>query len=73
MGDSILLNVEPRNSNTATEALLECIGMVKRLSYGMDIETLDPVKTVENPFFGIKSREEIAVKLDLLANWRAQS
>jgi len=66
--DNVLLTVEPRSSEMAAEALLECIGVVKRLNYGMDLETLEPVKTVENPFFGLKSREEIAVKLDLLAD-----
>ena len=68
--DSVLLKVETESSEMAAKALLECIGMVKRLSYGLDVETLEPVKTVENPFFGLKSREEIAVKLDLLAGWR---
>lgn len=65
--DSVLLNVDCDGNDIAEKAFLEMIWMVKKLSYGMDIETLEPKKVLENPFFRLKSAEEIAVKLDLLA------
>ena len=65
--DSVLLNVDCTGNDIAEKAFLEMIWMVKKLSYGMDIETLEPKKVLENPFFGLKSVEEIAVKLDLLS------
>ena len=65
--DSVLLNVDCDGNDIAEKAFLEMIWMVKKLSYGMDIETLEPKKVLENPFFGLKSAEEIAVKLDLLS------
>ena len=64
--DSILLNANCTGNDIAEKAFLEMIWMVKKLSYGMDIETLEPKKVLDNPFFGLKSAEEIAVKLDLL-------
>lgn len=65
--DSVLLNVDCDGNDIAEKAFLEMIWMVKKLSYGMDVETLEPKKVLENPFFGLKSPEEIAVKLDLLS------
>ncbi len=65
--ESVLLNANCTGNDIAEKAFLEMIWMVKKLSYGMDIETLEPKKVLENPFFGLKSAEEIAVKLDLLA------
>lgn len=65
--ESVLLNVDCDGNDIAEKAFLEMIWMVKKLSYGMDIETLEPKKVLENPFFGLKSPEEIAVKLDLLS------
>ena len=65
--ESVLLNVDCDGNDIAEKAFLEMIWMVKKLSYGMDIETLEPKKVLENPFFQLKSAEEIAVKLDLLS------
>jgi len=65
--ESVLLNVDCTGNDIAEKAFLEMIWMVKKLSYGMDIETLEPKKVLENPFFQLKSAEEIAVKLDLLS------
>ena len=65
--ESVLLNVNCTSNDIAEKAFLEMIWMVKKLSYGMDIETLEPKKVLENPFFKLKSAEEIAIKLDLLA------
>ena len=65
--DSALLNDNCDGNDIAEKAFLEMIWMVKKLSYGMDIETLEPKKVLENPFFKLKSAEEIAMKLDLLA------
>ena len=48
------------------KAFIESLRPIKKLSYGMDIETLEPKKVLENPFFNYRSLEEIAVKLDLL-------
>lgn len=65
--ESVLLNVDCTGNDIAEKAFLEMIWMVKKLSYGMDIETLEPKKVLDNPFFQLKSAEEIAVKLDLLS------
>ena len=65
--ESVLLNVDCTSNDIAEKAFLEMIWRVKKLSYGMDIETLEPKKVLENPFFQLKSAEEIAVKLDLLS------
>lgn len=65
--ESVLLNVDRDGNDIAEKAFLQMIWMVKKLSYGMDIETLEPKKILENPFFKLKSVEEIAMKLDLLA------
>ena len=65
--ESVLLDVDCTGNDIAEKAFLEMIWMVKKLSYGMDIETLEPKKVLENPFFQLKSAEEIAVKLDLLS------
>lgn len=46
---------------------IEALGSIKKLCYGRDIETLAPKKILDNPFFKYRSLEEIAVKLDLLA------
>lgn len=45
---------------------LESLGMLRELRYGLDIKTLEPKRVVVNPFFGCKSWEEVAVRLDLL-------
>lgn len=66
MRESVLLKFETESNEIVAEAFLKCIGIVKRLNCGLDMETLEPAKIVENPFFGLKSYEEIAVKLDLL-------
>ena len=68
MQNYVLIKVETESDEIAAEAFLECLGLIKRFNYGIDVETLEPVKTVENPLFGLKSREEISVKLDLLAD-----
>ena len=65
--ESVLLDGGCTSNDIAEKAFLEMIWMVKKLSYGMDIETLEPKKVLENPFFQLKSAEEIAVKLDLLS------
>lgn len=45
---------------------LESLGMLREARYGLDIRTLEPKRVVVNPFFGCKSWEEVAVRLDLL-------
>ena len=64
--NSILLEVETSGEDIAMQAFIESRGLIKKLSYGMDIETLRPKRVLDNPFFGLKSTEEIAMKLDLL-------
>ena len=49
-------------------ACLELLGRVKTLDFGLDFETFKPKKTLDNPFFGLKSPEELALKLDLISN-----
>lgn len=49
----------------AASALINSLESIKFWSYGIDIGTLQPKKTVENPFFRMRSLEEIAMKLDL--------
>ena len=51
----------------ASRLFIEALGSIKIWSYGRDIETLAPKKILYNPFFNHRSPEEIAVKLDLLA------
>lgn len=51
----------------ASRIFIEALGSIKIWSYGRDIETLAPKKILDNPFFKYRSLEEIAVKLDLLA------
>ena len=51
----------------ASRVFIEALGSIKIWSYGRDIETLAPKKILDNPFFKYRSLEEIAVKLDLLA------
>ena len=46
---------------------IEALGSIKKLYYGLNVETLAPKKILDNPFFNHRSLEEIAVKLDLLA------
>ena len=53
-------------SDLAARIFIDRLGSIKFLSYGMNIETLQPKKIVKNPFFGMRSLEEIAMKLDLL-------
>ena len=69
-GDLIEMPVEHTvnidSSDLAARIFIDRLGSIKLLSYGMNIETLQPKKTVENPFFGMRSLEEIAMKLDLL-------
>ena len=58
------------DSETVYRAFIEALGSIKKLCYGLDVETLEPKKTLTNPFFKHRSLEEIAVKLDLLAGER---
>lgn len=51
--------------STAASALINSLESIKFWSYGIDIGTLQPKKIVKNPFFGMRSLEEIAMKLDL--------
>ena len=46
---------------------IEALGSIKKLCYGLNVETLAPKKILDNPFFKCGSLEEIVVKLDLLA------
>ena len=62
--DSILLKDD---YEIAYRTFIESLGSIKKWSYGLDVETLEPKKILNNPFFNHKSLEEIAVKLDLLA------
>ena len=62
--DSILLKDD---YEIAYRTLIESLGLIKKWSYGLDVETLEPKKILDNPFFNHRSPEEIAVKLDLLA------
>ena len=55
------------DSETVYRAFIEALGSIKKLCYGLDVKTLEPKKTLGNPFFKHGSLEEIAVKLDLLA------
>ena len=55
------------DSETVYRAFIEALGSIKKLCYGIDVKTLEPKKTLTNPFFKHRSLEEIAVKLDLLA------
>ena len=58
------------DSETVYRAFIEAISSIKKLCYGLDVKTLEPKKTLGNPFFKHGSLEEIAVKLDLLAGER---
>ena len=62
--DSILLKDD---YEIAYRTFIESLGLIKKWSYGLDVETLEPKKILDNPFFKCRSLEEIAVKLDLLA------
>ena len=62
--DSILLKDD---YEIAYRTFIESLGSIKKWSYGLDVETLEPKKILDNPFFKCRSLEEIAVKLDLLA------
>ena len=61
--DSILLKDD---YEIAYRTFIESLGSIKKWSYGLDVETLEPKKILDNPFFNHRSLEEIAVKLDLL-------
>ena len=66
--DSIFLKAgAAADSEIAYRAFIEALGSIKKWRYGLDVETLEPKKTLGNPFFKYRSLEEIAVKLDLLA------
>ena len=66
--DSIFLKAGAvDDSEIAYRAFIEALGSIKKWSYGLDVGTLEPKKTLDNPFFNHRSLEEIAVKLDLLA------
>ena len=54
----------------AYRTFIKSLGSIKKWSYGLDDETLAPRKILDNPFFNHRSLEEIAVKLDLLAEER---
>ena len=58
------------DSETVYRAFIEALGSIKKLCYGLDVKTLEPKKTLGNPFFKCGSLEEIAVKLDLFAGER---
>lgn len=58
------------DSEIAYRAFIEALGSIKKWNYGLDVETLEPKKILDNPFFNHRSLEEIAVKLDLLAEER---
>lgn len=68
--NSILLEAGTDDENIVMQTFIESLRLIKKLSYGMDIETLEPKKVLENPFFKLKSAEEIAMKLDLLTGDR---
>lgn len=59
------------NGSTAEAGIdilaLDAVLKVKSFAYGLDCRTMAPKKIVSNPFFGLKSYEEIAVQLDLLS------
>lgn len=59
------------NSSTMTNSIdilaLDAVLKVKSFAYGLDCRTMAPKKMVSNPFFDLKSYEEIAVQLDLLS------
>ena len=61
--DSILLKDD---YEIAYRTFIESLGSIKKWSYGLDVETLEPKKILDNPFFNHRSLEKIAVKLDLL-------
>ena len=66
--DSIFLKAGAADdSEIAYRAFIEALGSIKKWSYGLDVETLEPKKILDNPFFNHRSLEEIVVKLDLLA------
>ena len=65
--DSILLKSRVDGSKIASRAFIEALSLIKKWSYGLDVETLEPKKILVNPFFKLGSLEEIAVKLQLLA------
>lgn len=67
--DSILLKLGISGESIARRGFLSSLPLVKRLSYGLDVETLEPKKILENPFFGLESLEEIALKLAVLGGW----
>lgn len=52
--------------DNAVEVLVDSLGEVERLEYGIDVESFMPLKTVMNPFYGCRSLEEIAIRLDLI-------
>lgn len=62
--DSILLKDD---YEIAYRTFIESLSSIKKWNYGLDVETLEPKKILDNPFFKCESLEEIAVKLDLLA------
>lgn len=39
---------------------------IKTFKYGLDVNTLEPKKIVQNPFFGMNCLEEACLHLDLL-------
>ena len=39
---------------------------IKTFKYGLDVNTLEPKKIVQNPFFGLSCSEEACMHLDLL-------
>lgn len=59
------------NSSTMTDGIdilvLDAVLRVKSFTCGLDYRTMAPKKMFLNPFFGLKSYEEIAVQLDLLS------
>ena len=69
-GQEIDIGIDSNSSTIvdSTDILaLDAVLMVKSFAYDLDCRTMAPKKMVSNPFFGLKSYEEIAVQLDLLS------
>lgn len=66
--DSRLATKAIDDRKTFALACLELLGKVKMLGFGLDCMTFEPKKTLDNPFFGLKSPEELALKFDLISN-----
>lgn len=47
-------------------SFIDRLRLIRKFHYGMDIRTFNSVKVIDNPFFMLKTLEEIAMKCDLL-------